>query len=156
MNTIEHSIKGSTWKKHKYIRKEGDRYIYDEKLENERKIDESIQRTENRIKDYKKRLKKQENREIAIKAFRIYADKEMSYAYDKYKDSRLSDDEKNHYKKIFEEYEEQLIGAEKMEKPLLKFMEINNERLSGLVGFLNNLKYRKQKEISSRQQKSRF
>lgn len=26
-----HSAKGSTWKKHKYIRKEGDRYIYTEK-----------------------------------------------------------------------------------------------------------------------------
>lgn len=28
MTTLEHSIKGSTWKNHKYIRKEGDRYIY--------------------------------------------------------------------------------------------------------------------------------
>jgi hypothetical protein len=31
---IEHSAKGTSWKKgHKYIRKEGDRYIYEEKKE---------------------------------------------------------------------------------------------------------------------------
>lgn len=31
MQYLIHSAKGSTWKKHKYIRKEGDRYIYTEK-----------------------------------------------------------------------------------------------------------------------------
>lgn len=34
-NILEHSEKGSSWKKHKYIRKEGNRYIY---VENKDKL----------------------------------------------------------------------------------------------------------------------
>ena len=32
VDSLFHSAKGTTWKKHKYVRKEGDRYIYPEDL----------------------------------------------------------------------------------------------------------------------------
>ena len=62
---IWHSAKGATWKKHKYIRKEGDRYIYKETV-NSRKthknnlMDRSPSGNAKTLKD----LKEDEDREV--------------------------------------------------------------------------------------------
>ena len=57
---LEHSAKGTTWKDHKYIKKEGDRYIYDTKSEDSKRSKEerrasmnnvALEKVNNEIKD---------------------------------------------------------------------------------------------------------
>lgn len=61
MYYLSHSVKGSTWKKHKYVEKKNGRYIYKEDLARQRKrvsTNTKLQKTTNsgEIRDYKNLL----------------------------------------------------------------------------------------------------
>lgn len=135
MNMIQHSVKGSTWKKHKYIRKEGDRYIYDNQNDQD-KIDEA----EKNVQKYRDRLERQKHRRIGLEGGLKAIEEDLKKSYDSIKDKTLSDYEIEFYKNRFNRYEEMYIKYSEQLESLYEFIDFNQKRLNEAIEVLNDLK----------------
>lgn len=60
---LKHSGKGSTWENHKYVRKEGDRYIYEEDLKKEKMLNDNLSDKDKKISNNSPFIEKKSKRD---------------------------------------------------------------------------------------------
>lgn len=140
MQTLKHSIKGSTWKKHKYIRKEGDRYIYDSKIDYDKLPERSTKDAEENLKKYQDRLDRQKSYKLNLEIKKSVVGSNLVEAYEKIHDKTLSSEEIDFYKQLYKIDEMAYSYLDKRLNSVKEFMEINSDLYNEAYQFLIDLK----------------